>query len=100
VHRLCLRRHDSIVVGEQNVSLSKSDAPPADWIAGDDAQATRRLHIYRHAYRARLGSFQRRHTANLVKLALLIISSSIRISNGRCPPAWRDVDGISEAFHE
>jgi hypothetical protein len=35
-------------------ALRATDAPPADWIAGDDAQATRRLHIYRHAYRARL----------------------------------------------
>lgn len=35
-------------------AVRATDAPPAPWIAGDDAQARRRLHIYRHAYRARL----------------------------------------------
>jgi hypothetical protein len=35
-------------------ALRATDAPLARWIAGDEADAERRLHIYRHAYRARL----------------------------------------------
>lgn len=50
-------------------ALRVKQAPPADWIAGNEASTQRRLHVYRYAYRARLAQVL---ADNFPKLASLL----------------------------